>query len=65
MDLVLPPYLSLSTVIDILKLIRDDDNMIQGANKCLLLECLETLEYSNNTNQQAPDSVVLPMVPNQ
>jgi hypothetical protein len=48
-----------------LKLIRDDDNMIQGASKNLLLECLETLEQSDDVEQQTPDVEVLPMVPNQ
>jgi hypothetical protein len=43
-DLVLPPYLSLSTVVNIIKLIRDDDCLIQDASKEVLLECLENLE---------------------
>jgi hypothetical protein len=41
---VIPPYLSLPTVIDILKLIKDDDYLIQAMNKNVLVECLETLE---------------------
>jgi hypothetical protein len=54
LDLVIPPYLSLTTMIDILNLIRDDDNMIQGASKSLLLECLENLENIDDSNQQCP-----------
>jgi hypothetical protein len=40
----IPPYLRLFTVIDVLKLNRDDDYMIQNASKNLLLQCLDTLE---------------------
>jgi hypothetical protein len=43
-DMILPPYLSLPTMINIIKLIRDDDCMIQDASKELLLDCLENME---------------------
>jgi hypothetical protein len=61
LDQILPPYLSLSTAIDILKLIRDDDNVIQGASKSLLLECLETLDHSDDPEQQVNAPVPPPM----
>jgi hypothetical protein len=44
LDLVIPPYLSLPTVIGILKLIKDGECLIQATSKKVLLECLETLE---------------------
>jgi hypothetical protein len=44
LDLMLPPYLSLSIVVDIIKLIMDDNCSFHGVSKNLLLECLENLE---------------------
>jgi hypothetical protein len=44
LDMMLPPYLSLNTVVDILKLIRDDTCSFQGVGKDVLPERLETLE---------------------
>jgi hypothetical protein len=44
LDLVIPPYLSLPTVIGFLKLIKDGECLIQATSQKVLLECLETLE---------------------
>jgi hypothetical protein len=44
LDLSLPRYLSLSTVIDIIRLIKDDDTALQDASRELLLDCLETMD---------------------
>jgi hypothetical protein len=44
LDLMLPPYLSLNMVVDIMKLIKDDNATFQGVSKKLLLECLEDID---------------------
>jgi hypothetical protein len=43
LDLLLPPCLSLSTIIDILKLLCDDDGTFQATSKGQLLECLKNM----------------------
>jgi hypothetical protein len=44
LDLVLPPYLILSNVVDIIKFIQGDQCSFQRVSKNLLLECLENLD---------------------
>jgi hypothetical protein len=51
LDLALPHYLSLSTVIDITKLIKDDEYSFQDTRKELLLECMDTLEAEDEELQ--------------
>jgi hypothetical protein len=51
LDLALPRYLSLSTVIDIIKLIKYDEYSFQDTSKELLLECMETLEAEDEESQ--------------
>jgi hypothetical protein len=51
LDLVVPPYLSLPTVIDIIKFICDDDCSFQAASKELLLECLELMEDDGESSK--------------
>jgi hypothetical protein len=44
LDMLLPPYLSLNTAVDILKLIQDDTCSLQGVDKDVPLKCFETLD---------------------
>jgi hypothetical protein len=44
LDLPIRPFLSLSTVIDILRLTKDDDTVLPDASKEVLLECLENMD---------------------